>query len=217
LKQIIKNRFAALKKDREEILRRRTGRKGPDWEAELDLDDDGKIKPILSNLILILCNASKWVGVLAYDEFGARVIIRKRPPWGAEPIDAPWTDYHDTQARVWFQHAKINPACLSAVGRDALPHEKKRGAKLQKKRRPRWGQNRVASRWSGGRRGRASSASTSSPLRSPRRISSPALACFDGIWCAIVASLAFQSVSAGPEDLAQLVTMAFPAARCRRV
>jgi hypothetical protein len=117
LKQIIKNRFTDLKKDREEILRRRAGRTGSDWETDLELDDDGKIKPILSNLILILCNAPKWAGVLAYDEFGARVVIRKQPPWGAEPIEAPWTDHHDTQTRVWFQHkAKINPA-IGDLGR----------------------------------------------------------------------------------------------------
>ena len=44
------------------------------------------------------------------------VVIRKRPPWGEEVADAPWTDHHDSLARVWFQSEGINPSA-GDVGR----------------------------------------------------------------------------------------------------
>jgi predicted P-loop ATPase len=107
LKLILKNRFAELKKTREATLRRR---KQPDWTDQLILDKEGKIIANLANVILILTEAPEWKGVLGYDEFNARVVIRKRPPWGEEMPDAPWTDHHESLARVWFQNGKINPS-----------------------------------------------------------------------------------------------------------
>jgi Virulence-associated protein E-like domain len=115
LKKILRNRFAERKKDREATLRRGKAPKS-DWTDQLILDKDGKIRPILANLILILREAPKWNGVLGYDEFNARVVIRQRPPWGTEPPDSPWTDHHDSLARVWFQTESINPAA-GDVGR----------------------------------------------------------------------------------------------------
>ena len=113
LKLILKNRFAELKKTREARLRRR---KQPDWTDQLILDKDGKIIANLANLILILREAPEWKGVLGYDEFNARVVIRKRPPWGEEAADTPWTDHHESLARVWFQRKKISPSA-GDVGR----------------------------------------------------------------------------------------------------
>ena len=40
----------------------------------------------------------------------------KRPPWGDEPPDSPWTDHHESLRRVWFQSEGINPAA-GDVGR----------------------------------------------------------------------------------------------------
>jgi predicted P-loop ATPase len=116
LKQILKNQFNQLKKDREEKLRRRTGGKQHDWSDDLILNDDGQIAANLANLILILREAPKWKGVLAYDEFNARVVIRKRPPWGEEAREAPWSDHLESLTRVWFQKEKITPTA-GDVGR----------------------------------------------------------------------------------------------------
>jgi predicted P-loop ATPase len=110
LKQILKNRLADLKKDREKVLRRHPGAKQRDWTDELILNKDGKPVPNLANLVLILRKAPKWEGVLGYDEFNARVVIRRRPPWGNEDPDAPWTDHHESLSRVWFQNQNINPS-----------------------------------------------------------------------------------------------------------
>jgi len=109
LKIILKNRFVELKKTREAVLRRKRQPEA-DWTAQLILDKNDRIVANLANLILILRHAPKWKGVLGYDEFSARVVIRKRPPWGEEASEAPWTDHHDALARVWFQREKINPS-----------------------------------------------------------------------------------------------------------
>ena len=107
LKLILKNRFVELKKTGEAVLRRN---RQPDWTDKLILDKDGKIVANLANVILILREAPKWKGVLGYDEFNARVVIRQRPPWGQEAPDSPWTDHHESLTRVWFQSERINPS-----------------------------------------------------------------------------------------------------------
>ena len=114
LKVILKNRFTELKKTREGALKR--GKPPDDWTDRLILNKNGEIVANLANLILILCEAPKWRGVLGYNEFAARVVIRKRPSWGTEPPDSPWTDHHDSLVRVWFQTEGINPAA-GDVGR----------------------------------------------------------------------------------------------------
>jgi hypothetical protein len=114
LEHTLRNHLADLKKDQEKVLR--TDAKQRDWSDELILDKDGEIMPNLANLILTLRKAPQWEGVLAYDEFNARVLIRRRPPWGNEEPDAPWTDHHESLSRVWFQTKKINPSA-GDVGR----------------------------------------------------------------------------------------------------
>src|SRR5215813_8993918 len=118
LKQILRNRFAEMKKQRLATLQQRQGRcKQSHWSDQLILNKDGKIVANLANLVLMLREAPKWKGALGYDEFAASVVIRKCPPWGEETADAPWTDQHETQARVWFQReVGINPSA-GDVGR----------------------------------------------------------------------------------------------------
>ena len=115
LKRILKNRFAEMKKVHEAVLRRRHG-KQPDWEKQLKLDRDDRIRPILANLILILTEAPDWRKVLSYDEFAARVVIKRRAPLEGSTPDTIWRDHCETQARAWFQSVDINPAA-GDVGR----------------------------------------------------------------------------------------------------
>jgi len=118
LKLILKNRFAELKKTREAELRGGRG-KQPDWTDDLILDKDGKIKPNLANLTLMLREAPAWRGTLAYDEFNARVVIKEAKassPLGKTAPNAAWTDHHESQVRVWFQRRDINPV-MGDVGR----------------------------------------------------------------------------------------------------
>jgi len=113
LKQILKNRFAELKKTREAKLRRG---KQADWTDELVLDKEGKIKPVLANLIVILREAPDWRGTLTYDEFNARVAIKGCSPLENTLPGTHWIDHHESQARAWFQRKGINPT-VGDVGR----------------------------------------------------------------------------------------------------
>jgi predicted P-loop ATPase len=118
LKRILRMRFDEMKAQREAQVRRQGGRRqsAPDWTDSLKLDDEGGVRPILSNLILYLRHHTEWQRVLAYDEFSARTVIRKRPPWGEEAFDAHWTDHSESLTRVWFQREDIN-AGLGDVSR----------------------------------------------------------------------------------------------------
>jgi predicted P-loop ATPase len=111
IKQVLKARFAQLKRDRETELKKRRPASKPSWEDDLILDPKtGNIKSVVANLTLI----PKWNGVLAYDEFAAQVMIRKITPWGDGASH--WTDHRETQTRIWFQRIGINPT-LGDVGR----------------------------------------------------------------------------------------------------
>jgi hypothetical protein len=85
LKRLLKARFSELNWQREvELLCGHVaGGKRPtyNWTDDLKLNDKGGVRPLLTNLILFLREHAKWKGALAFDEFNARVVIRKRPPW----------------------------------------------------------------------------------------------------------------------------------------
>jgi predicted P-loop ATPase len=116
LKQVLKNRFAELKKDRLAELGR-AGGQTDDWTADLVLTRKREISACLANLVLILRKHPVWKDVLGYDEFAARVIICNSPPWGAVTIGTIWGDQYETLSRVWFQRDfDINPA-VGDVGR----------------------------------------------------------------------------------------------------
>ncbi len=120
LKRILRSRFGEMKAEREAQLRRPGGsqqsQSASNWTDGLKFDDKGGVRPILSNLILFLSHHPKWKDVFAYDDFAARVVIRKRPPWGEEAPDTHCTDHHESLTRVWFQREDID-AGLGDVGR----------------------------------------------------------------------------------------------------
>jgi predicted P-loop ATPase len=119
LKRLLKKRFDEMKKDRETELKHGRGGKrsaSPDWTNNIKLDAKGGVRPILTNVILFLREHQTWKGVLGFDEFNNRVVIRKRPYWGDESPDAAWTDHHESLVRVWFQNEDI-AANQSDVGK----------------------------------------------------------------------------------------------------
>jgi predicted P-loop ATPase len=107
LKRLLKSRFTDMVKGREkELLRGRGAGRTGDWTDELIIDPYGGIIPCLANMIVILHKSPQWRGALAYDEFAARVVMRKAAPWDhvkGKIADTPWTDHYDTLTRVWFQ------------------------------------------------------------------------------------------------------------------
>jgi hypothetical protein len=106
LKRIIQARFNEAKKLRGQELARGSGKSGKssgpyyDWTADLKTDKDGAVLPLLTNLILFLRHRPKWQGVLAFDEFANRVVIRKSPPWGSMAADTVLTDHLNQSAHL---------------------------------------------------------------------------------------------------------------------
>ena len=85
------------------------------WTDGLMLNKHGVPLGNLRNVLYALRNAPEWHGVLAYDEFAARAITRKPPPWSDQTAER-WTDYHDARACEWFQEHEI-AAPAGVVGR----------------------------------------------------------------------------------------------------
>jgi predicted P-loop ATPase len=85
------------------------------WMLGLKVNNRGVPLGNLRNVLFALRNAPEWQGVLAYDEFAARVITHKTLPWGEPRVQA-WVDEHDTRACEWMQEQGI-PAAAGVVGR----------------------------------------------------------------------------------------------------
>jgi len=83
---------------------------------DLIYDENGAVRPVLANTVLFLRHHAAWKGVLGFDEFAVRVVIRETLPWGPEVQDTPWSDNHESLARVWFQREGLF-ATLGDVGR----------------------------------------------------------------------------------------------------
>jgi putative DNA primase/helicase len=65
-------------------------------------------KPCLANVIAFLREHSTWVGVLAYDEFTNRIVVKREPPgWPHPKKGQPWTDADDAYTACWFQRNRM--------------------------------------------------------------------------------------------------------------
>jgi hypothetical protein len=84
------------------------------WTDDLRVNSRGVVGN-LRNALYALRHAPEWDGVLAYDDFAAKVVTKKPPPWGDRNIDR-WSDDDDTSAMVWFQEQNI-PVAVGVVGR----------------------------------------------------------------------------------------------------
>ncbi len=85
------------------------------WTDELMRNKSGVPLGNLWNAIQALRDAPEWECVLAYDEFAAKVVTRKSPPWRG-PTVRHWADEHDARTCAWMQEQEI-PASISVVGR----------------------------------------------------------------------------------------------------
>jgi hypothetical protein len=87
----------------------------PCWKDGLTANNHGAPMGNLCNALHALRNAPEWRGVLTYDEFAARVVTRKPPPWSNRIIER-WTDDCDSRACAWLQKQGI-PTPVGVVGR----------------------------------------------------------------------------------------------------
>lgn len=73
---------------------------GADWQLQLEVEKNGKVKDTLDNLVLILDNDPK-VAVVGYNELKSSLDFLSMPAW--PPIKYPsWTDNDTSQLRVYL-------------------------------------------------------------------------------------------------------------------
>lgn len=72
-----------------------------EWKAQLLRSNSGSPKDCRENLITILTRHPAWAGVLAFDEFGKRVAVRRPTPLGHKP-GGTWGDQDDIQLGMWL-------------------------------------------------------------------------------------------------------------------
>lgn len=79
------------------------------WAKGLRRNEDGVIKNTPANVDLILRNDAPWKGVLAYDEFGYRIIKRRAPPFEGGRA-GPWEETDAIKAAIWLERSWGLPA-----------------------------------------------------------------------------------------------------------
>src|SRR5262249_27301213 len=59
--------------------------------------------------LIALRNAPEWQGLLWYDDFYQRTVLRGRTPWLEQEVhDQPWDGRDDILTANWLQHQEIN-------------------------------------------------------------------------------------------------------------
>jgi putative DNA primase/helicase len=72
-------------------------------EPALLRDAKGRVVDCRENVYRILTTDPAWRGVIAFDEFANRIVMRRPPPWGGAPGE--WTEAVDARVGVWFVDA----------------------------------------------------------------------------------------------------------------
>lgn len=65
------------------------------WKTKLRRSSTGKVESTADNILTILANDPEWSGVLGFNEFSQRVVLRKEAPWDDD--DAPKGSYRPDQ------------------------------------------------------------------------------------------------------------------------
>jgi predicted P-loop ATPase len=75
----------------------------PEWNRFLLRKNGGEIVACLANVVDILENDVRWKGVIAFDEFGLRVVKLKKPPyWNDQGAAGEWDAQDDARTAMWI-------------------------------------------------------------------------------------------------------------------
>lgn len=110
-----------------ERLARRAQAEDPDWKGSLRRTASGGIAGAVENVLTVLAHDPAWAGVVGYNEFSERVVLRKPAPWDADDApkfshipDTDAVDEDDVRLVAWFgrhYEAKIATAMAhEAIG-----------------------------------------------------------------------------------------------------
>ena len=77
----------------------------PAWFRRLRLDLAGAPERNEANVIVALTSDPAFAGVLAFDEFAQKIVVRQPLPWDsvATSLPRPWEDADDIRAAEWLQ------------------------------------------------------------------------------------------------------------------
>ncbi len=78
-----------------------------DWRSKLILSQNLSPKPLLANAATAFRYSQQWQGLLSFDAFHNRTMLRGQPPWGIASDDRPWAEPDDYRAAEWMQHQGI--------------------------------------------------------------------------------------------------------------
>jgi len=80
-----------------------------DWRGKIKRNKDDAAIGNIFNVSTILSNHPSWQGVLARDDFSARIICRSAAPFGGDST-RPWTDTDDSRTVAWLtEHMNCSP------------------------------------------------------------------------------------------------------------
>jgi len=99
----------ALRKKRLEI-RSTNSKISGDWMGRMILSDAGEPRQIMENAATVFEMAPEFQGVLWFDEFGNRPMMRRPAPWDMTNggfSERAWSDADDAEATRWLQRAGI--------------------------------------------------------------------------------------------------------------
>jgi hypothetical protein len=83
---------------------------GGEWMGRMLLTDSGEPRPVMENAATVFEMAPEFAGVLWFDDFGCRPMMRRPAPWDMKNgtfTERPWTDADDSEATRWLQRAGV--------------------------------------------------------------------------------------------------------------
>jgi putative DNA primase/helicase len=90
------------------------------WRDGLARNDKQQLLPVVENVVAILLNDERWSGVIAYDEFGGRVMKLKPPPFDRAE-GGEWMDIDDARLELWLgQTYALRRVSAEAISKGVL-------------------------------------------------------------------------------------------------
>ena len=99
-----------------------------DWRTNLILTEKKSPKALLANALTAFRQAPEWLGILSFDAFHQRTMLRGNAPWMTDSVNETWTSGHDVLAADWLQHQGISVSpdiagrAIEAVAREGRFH-----------------------------------------------------------------------------------------------
>lgn len=95
-------KMAAAQEDFEAVAEDNQEEDETKWLSELEYTEQGKLRSIPNNFVLILSNDENLKGRIAFNEFSNRVCVLDRLPWRKKADLSEWKDSDDSSLRIYI-------------------------------------------------------------------------------------------------------------------